>query len=769
MTQLRSSLKKRYLIKIYGIVQGVGFRPFVYNTAVKYEILGWVNNSGGSVTIDLTGSAQDIKKFVLDVVKNPPVTSVINKVSCISLEYLDYDNFKIKESSKEINTLKFIPPDMGTCEDCVKDIMNKNSKRYRYPFTNCTKCGPRYSVIKELPYDRKNTTMDVFKMCKGCIDEYNSPLDRRFHAETNCCRECGPSLILMNNEGEIQGCEDAIKETIELIKAGKIVAVKGIGGFHLVCNARNEIAIEKLRYRKKRPSKPLAVMMKDISTVREFCEVGEKEEQALMSNKRPIVLLKKKLNIKLPENIAPGQKKLGVMLPYTPIHYLLFDELDVLIMTSGNISGCPIEYKNSSALKNLKNTADYFLMHNREICVPIDDSVVKVFNNKECIVRRGRGYAPSSENINVAYNIVALGSQEKSSISISKNSYAYTSQYLGNLQNLNCYENYKYVLKHLISLLDVEPRVWVCDMHPFYISSEYIKEVTKIKVQHHYAHMVSCMAEHNISEKVIGVIYDGTGYGLDGNIWGGEFFVGTRSSFKRVGHFEYVDIQGMDAAIKEPWRCALSYLYFCGCNGEIIKNVDKKEIEVVLQALKVSLNCYKSSSLGRFFDCIAALIGIKNFVTYDAEAAIALENIIDENVREAYKYEIRNENGTFLIGIKEIIFGVLHDINCKMSKGTISAKFHNTISKLTCELVLKLSEMFETSKIVLSGGVFENEHLLKSIYDELKGAGLEVFFNSRTPINDGGISFGQIAVAEAIINKGDEKSVSCSSRKNKSY
>lgn len=740
-------------MKIYGIVQGVGFRPFVYKVAVKYGILGWVNNSGGSVTIDLTGTVKNIKKFMLEVVKNPPVPAVINKVSCISLEYFDYGDFKIRQSLKEANTVKFIPSDMGTCEDCVKDIMNKNSKWYRYPFTNCTKCGPRYSVIKELPYDRKSTTMNTFKMCSSCKDEYNNPLDRRFHAETNCCVECGPSLVLMNNNGKVQKCKDIIDETVELIKMGKIIAVKGIGGFHLVCSGRNENAISKLRNRKKRLSKPLAVMMRDICTVRKFCEVNEKEEQVLKSSKRPIVILRKKINVNLPHNIAPEQRKLGVMLPYTPIHYLMLEQLDVLIMTSGNISGCPIEYKNSSALNRLKYVADYFLMNNREIYVPIDDSVVKVFNGEECIIRRGRGYAPSSENINVPDNIVALGPQEKSSVSISKNSYVYTSQYLGNLQNLNCYENYKYVLKHLISLLDVEPKVWVCDMHPFYTSSEYIKKGKKIKVQHHHAHMASCMAEHNISERVIGVIYDGTGFGLDGNIWGGEFFIGTRASFKRVGHFEYVDIQGMDAAIKEPWRCALSYLYFCGYSGEIIRNIDKIQINVVVQALKASLNCYKSSSLGRFFDCIAALIGLKNFVTYDAEAAIALENIIDENVQEDYKYKIRNENGIYLIGVKSIVAGVLHDVNCKISKGVISAKFHNTISKLTCDLVLKLSKIYGISKVVLSGGVFENEHLLKLIYDELNKAGLEVFFNSRTPINDGGVSFGQIVVAEAVIKK----------------
>ncbi|WP_331000628.1 carbamoyltransferase HypF [Clostridium guangxiense] len=738
---------------MYGIVQGVGFRPFVYNAAKKYGITGWVNNSGGAVTIDLTGDICNVKKFVIQVVKNPPFPAVVNKVRCVSLQYLHYDDFNIKRSSKESDTVKFIPPDMGTCENCLKDIMDKRGKRYRYAFANCTKCGPRYSVIKELPYDRRRTTMNSFEMCSSCKDEYTTPRDRRFHAETNCCQKCGPSLVIINNKGEIQKCEDVIDETIELIKNGKIVAVKGIGGFHLVCSGRNKVVIGELKNRKKRPSKPLAVMMKDINTVREFCEVNEKEEEILKSSKRPIVILRKKENIDLPENIAQGQKKLGIMLPYTPIHYLLLEQLDVLIMTSGNISGCPIEYKNSSALKNLKNVADYFLMHDREIYVPIDDSVVKVFNGEECIIRRGRGYAPSAEHMEVQDNIVALGAQEKSSISISKNSYVYTSQYLGNLQDFNCYRNYQYVIKHLTGILDVNPKIWVYDMHPLYVSSAYKKEGIKIRVQHHHAHMVSCMAEHNISEKVIGVIYDGTGFGLDGNIWGGEFFIGTRADFNRVGHFEYVDIQGGDAAIREPWRCAVSYLYFCGYDGKFIKNIDKNILDAAIQALNSSLNCYKSSSLGRFFDCIAVLIGLKNFITYDAEAAIALENIIDENVKETYKYKIRNENNVFLIEIKDILQGVLNDINCKLNEGTISAKFHNTISKLTCDLVLKLSKIYSISKVVLSGGVFENEHLLKAVYYELKNNGLEVFFNSKTPINDGGISFGQIAVAEAVTKK----------------
>ncbi|WP_234123604.1 carbamoyltransferase HypF [Clostridium hydrogenum] len=751
MTQLANNQRKRYLVNIYGIVQGVGFRPFVYKTAKQYGILGWVNNSGGSVTIDFTGTAGNIKAFIITIVKNPPTPAVIKKINCKSLEYLKYEDFEIKESSNKTSTIKFIPKDMGTCSECVKDIMDKSSTRYRYPFTNCTKCGPRYSIIKSLPYDRESTTMSSFNMCSNCQDEYNNEENRRFHAETNCCSECGPSLILMNNKGEVTKCEDVIYETIEFLKMGKIIAIKGIGGFHLACSGRNENTIAKLRNRKIRPYKPLAVMMKDINTVKQFCEVNEKEEEVLLSNKRPIVILRKKPDINLPSNIAPEQKKLGVMLPYTPIHYLILEQIDILIMTSGNISGCPIEYKNNSAFNALKNIADYFLMHNREIYLPIDDSVVKVFNGEECIVRLGRGYAPSAENLDISDDIVALGAQEKSSVSLSKNSYVYTSQYLGDLQDLNCYKNYESVLRHLIKILDVEPKVWVCDMHPFYISSGYKKEGVKIRVQHHHAHMAGCMAEHNISEKVIGVIYDGTGFGLDGNIWGGEFFIGTRASFNRVGHFQYVNIQGINAAIKEPWRCAASYLYFCGYKGEIIKNIDENKLNIVNQALKSSLNCYKSSSLGRFFDCISSLIGLKNFITYDAEAAIALENIIDEEVKEYYRYKIKNENNVFLIEIKDIIDGVINDINCKVKKSIISAKFHNTISKLTCDMVLKLSQIYKISKVILSGGVFENEHLLKAIYDELKKDGLEIFFNSKTPINDGGISFGQMAVAETRV------------------
>lgn len=709
------------------------------------------------MVIDFIGTKENIKNFILQIIKSPPIQAHIEKVQCSSLKYYNYKDFIIKESLDDHNTVKFIPPDIGICKKCANEIMNKKGKRYKYAFTNCTECGPRYSIIKSLPYDRSTTTMDLFKFCSSCEKEYKDHLNRRFHAQSNCCNECGPSLSLINNKRETVDCEDVIDKVVQLIKTGKIIAIKGIGGFHLVCDGRNEKAISKLRIRKKRPDKPLAVMIKDLQLVKEFCNIGKKEEKVLTSSKRPILLLERKQKTALPYNIAPNQRKLGVMMPYTALHYLLLEkELDMLIMTSGNVSGLPIEYKNDSAIKNLNKVADYFLMHNREIYSPIDDSVVKVFNNEECVVRIGRGYAPYTENLGVKDNIVALGPEQKNSISLSKNGYVYTSQYLGDLKDLNSYKNYRYVIKNLIDLLNINPKVLVHDMHPLYVTSEYAnsREKRKIEVQHHHAHMASCMAEHNILHKVVGVIYDGTGFGTDGSIWGGEFFIGTRSYFSRVAHFEYVRIQGGNMAIKEPWRCAASYLYSLDYPiNKFINNVEQPKVSMIIQALKSSLNCYNSSSVGRLFDAVASLLGLRNYITYDGEAAIRLENIVNENIGENYKYRIDNINDVLQIRYKDIINGVIEDLQRKVSKSEISTKFHNTISKATCELVFKISNLYKINDVVLSGGVFENEYLLRLVYNELTEGGLKVFFNSKTPINDGGISFGQVAVANAILEE----------------
>ncbi|WP_238948349.1 carbamoyltransferase HypF [Clostridium sp. YIM B02569] len=764
----------RYIVKIYGIVQGVGFRPFVYEKARDFKIRGSVQNIGGAVVIDCLGERENIKRFMFNVIKRPPSIAKIERVECTlikkdlsTISCLDENKFiikgnidkkfVIKESAEQKNEMRFVSPDIAVCDECLEDIRSKGNLRYKYAFTNCTQCGPRYSIIKAFPYDRQNTTMKEFYMCEECKDEYENPLSRRFHAQPNCCENCGPKLFLTNNHGEQIKCEDPIKETISLIEEGKILAIKGIGGFHLVCDGRNEQAINLLRSRKQRKDKPLALMAKDIGIVKEICYISDKEEEVISSNKRPIVILKKKYPFVLPEAIAPKQNSLGVMLPYTPLHYLLFNEkLDLLVMTSGNISSMPMEYKNEEALKHLNTVADYFLMNDREIYVQVDDSVVKVIGQVEKVIRGSRGYRPYSLKAGVKNEIIAVGGQQKSTICVSKNGYAYLSQYLGDLGEFNCYKNFKYVLKHFCNLFDINSDVLAYDMHPAYSSTKYAKEkkMRKIEVQHHHAHMVSCMAEHSIYDSVIGIIFDGTGFGLDGAVWGGEFLVGNRRVFKRAGQLKYVNLQGGEQAIKEPWRCASSYLYALGYDPEkIIQGVDNEKIKVVKQALDSKINCFVSSSVGRLFDTVAALCGIRNSISYDGQAAIELENIIDYKIKESYSWDIKEENGIFNIQYKSIIEGILGDIQKKELISKISSKFHNSLIKASCDLVCKLREKENIDKVVLSGGVFENHYLLKGIYVNLIKQGFKVFYNEQIPTNDEGISFGQLHVANAIIEK----------------
>lgn len=754
----------QYEIRIEGIVQGVGFRPFVYKNATIYNISGYVKNAGGAVEIYCQGTRDNLKKFILSILNNPPPIAKIENFQCKFIKEgssyrknLYKDIFQIKESVSEKNLLKFISPDVAICKECLEDMQKNETNRYKYAFTNCTNCGPRYSIIKGFPYDRNYTTMKNFIMCKECNDEYNNPLSRRFHTEPNCCKKCGPSISLVDNEGKIIECKNVIDEAKELLKAGKILAVKGIGGFHLVCDAKNEAVIKLLRNKKQRPHKPLAIMAKDINAVKEICQLSDKEEEILKSNKRPIVILKKKPSFLLSKAISPKQNSLGVMLPYTGLHHLLLDEeLRFLVMTSGNISNMLMEYKNNEALNNLNRVADYFLMHDRDIYIEEDDSVVKVINNDEKVIRIGRGYAPYISKVNEKYEIIAVGGEKKNTVCVSKNGYSYLSQYLGNLEDFNCYNNFKYLINHFVNLLDVKKYILVHDMHPSYTSTNYVKsqKINKIEVQHHHAHMVSCMAENSIYENTIGVIFDGTGFGLDEAVWGGEFLVGNRKSFRRVGQLQYVNIQGGYKAIKEPWRCAVSYLNSLDYNPlEIINYIDKEEAEAVIQALKSGINCFLSSSIGRLFDCISSLIGVRNYISYDGQAAIELENIINENINECYLYDIRENEKVLQIEYKRIIEGVLKDIKDGESHSNISAKFHNSLIYATCDLLYILRQRENINKVVLSGGVFENEYLLKNIYKKLTEKGFEVFYNKKVPTNDGGLSFGQLYIASALLKE----------------
>ncbi len=771
----------RNFIKVEGIVQGVGFRPFVYNLAEKYNLKGWVNNSTEGVFIDVEGGENQLKSMINDLQQQAPPLAVVKNISLEELPLKHYKNFTIEESTINPTGITMISPDVAICSNCELEIKDENNQRYGYPFTNCTNCGPRFSIIKELPYDRPMTTMGEFTMCKECKEEYRNPKDRRFHAQPNACPKCGPQVWLTNALGEKINTIDAIEETKGLLKRGKIVAVKGLGGFHLVCDGRNEEVIEELRRRKGRKAKPLALMMRDIETVKKYCLLNEIEESILTCIEKPILLLDRKndnkdntlyknryeikysnKNSKLPLNIAPNLNTIGLMLPYTPLHHLLFDdELKILVMTSANVSGLPIEYRNNEALKNLSGIVDYFLFHNREIHIPIDDSVVRVVLGKARMIRRARGYAPKPLQINGLKETLAYGAEMKNTFSISKKEYVFTSQYIGDLDNLETLQHLEKSIEHYKNLYQIEPKVIAYDMHPNYKTSKLvenqmnhlIQDVRKLEVeevQHHHAHIVSCMVDNDINEKVIGIAFDGTGYGTDGKVWGGEFLICDFKDFKRVGHLNYLKMAGGDVAVKEPWRIGVAYLY--KLMGEKllttnIKHLSSFKVALVVQALKNNINCFETSSMGRFFDGVSALLGVCSINSYEGQAAVELENIAKKDTKEGYNYTIKEVDGLNVVVTDSIIEGILKDLENGILTSIIAGKFHRTIINFTVEMCEGIKSKYKINKIALSGGVFHNEILLKGIHCDLENKGFEVYIHKDFPTNDGGISLGQMVIA----------------------
>jgi len=767
----------RKYITVTGIVQGVGFRPFVYKIACDNNLNGWVSNSSRGVYIDVEGRDGDILSFIQKLKSSPPKLSKIDEVVIEHRGIINYKGFEIRHSEKEENAMTYISPDIGVCEDCLTDIRDSKNKRYRYAFTNCTNCGPRFSIIKKLPYDRLVTTMNEFKMCDECHEEYRNPLNRRFHAQPNACKECGPKLKLINNKGEKVYCKDEIKETIKLIREGKIIAIKGIGGFHLACDGKNEEAIQSLRGKKHRPRKPLALMMKDIETVRKYCYLSEKEEGILKSSKGPIVLLNKRRE-KLPINISPNNKCLGVMLPYTPLHYLLFeDDIEVLVMTSANAAGLPMVYKNCEALDNLSSVVDYFLLHNREIHIPVDDSIVKVILNEERVIRSSRGYAPIYIKQKGIKDILACGSHLKNTFALSKNENIILSPYIGDMENIETYNNFEKNVNHIGDMYNIKPKIIAYDMHPNYWCTEYVEKqnTINIEVQHHHAHIVSCMIENNIKEKVIGIAYDGVGYGIDGAIWGGEFLICNHKNFERIAHLNYVQMPGGDAATKEPWKMAVSYIYQayktstcdilkddvsnlinqdnCEDINVMYENMRKvlkgKNIKSAIAMIKNNINSPKCSSMGRLFDAVSGMLGFLGGVTFEGEAAILLENIADENEKGSYDYEITYQDKDYIINTSKIIQEIIHDINNGVGFDIISKRFHNTVIDFTVKMCSILRETLNINKVVLSGGVFQNEIILKGIYEKLNYEGFEVYTHKSIPCNDSGICLGQIVIANS--------------------
>lgn len=752
--------KYRYFVMVKGIVQGVGFRPYVYKLAMKYNLKGWVNNNSHGVFIDIEGTKTELNIFLKELEHNPPSLSIIEDISFESKKLLNYADFSIKSSQLLEGEITLISPDTALCSDCIEDIKNPDNPRFKYPFTNCTNCGPRFSIIKDLPYDREKTTMKLFKMCSFCKDEYINPTNRRFHAQPIACSSCGPKVWLEDSKGNLRKDADPILATGKALSEGKIMAIKGLGGFHLCCDATNPIAIKTLRIRKHRPDKPFALMAKDINVVKKYCYVNSTEENLLVGTKKPIVILKTRENITLPQEIAPNQLTLGIMLPYTPLHYLLFDTSpEILIMTSANLNSLPLEYENLPASKSLNKIADLFLMHNRDIFSPIDDSVTRVIDDETISIRRARGYTPEPIKYNTKNSILSCGSNMKNTFCISKDNYIFMSQHNGDLENLETINRYKQNIEHFKNIFKFTPTYIACDKHPQYASTIYAKELNLplIYVQHHHAHIVSCMLENNLKNKVIGIAFDGTGYGDDGAIWGGEFFFCDLSSYERFAHIEYALLPGGDLAINEPWRMAVSYInqaYHNTKEGiEIITSLYPEKGLILNSIIASKINCVKTSSIGRLFDAVSSILNNFHQISYEGQASIELENLIDIITTDYYDYKVITAEESLIISTSEIIKGVLSDVNKGLKKGYISAKFHNSIVKFSTEICCIIRSKKGVNQVVLSGGVFQNQYLIKNLLINLHENNFSTYINKLFPTNDGGVSLGQIVIADEIINK----------------
>lgn len=763
---------KRVFIKVEGIVQGVGFRPFVYNLATSNNLKGWVNNNSEGVFIDIEGSCETIDRFLYQLEFNAPPLSRIEKIIISEKSPINFDIFSIKESVENESKITLISPDIATCDKCREEILDPNNRRSFYPFTNCTNCGPRYSIIKHIPYDRDKTTMKEFKMCSLCEDEYLNPLNRRFHAQPNACPDCGPQIYLTNNKGLAVKLpnrlnnsnfinENIIDWTVEKLKEGHIFAIKGLTGFHLVCDGENATAINLLRQRKNRLHKPFAVMMKDVETIKKHCTVNELEENLLIGIRKPIVLLDKLNSYNLPEEIAPNQNSLGVMLPFTPLHQLLFKKnINILIMTSANIHGLPLEHINQVALGHLSHLVDYFLMHNRDIFTPVDDSVSKIVLNKERIIRRARGYAPEPITFNSVNPILACGSNMKNTICISKENFLFLSPHNGDLENIETYEHYKKNIDHLKNIFSFNPKYLAVDMHPGYYTTQYALDcdIPKIEVQHHHAHIVSCMVENNISNKVIGLAFDGTGYGTDKKIWGGEFLICDYKEFIRCAHLNYIPMPGGEKAVLEPWRMAIAYLHKSLSKGHnLINDIFGKDSEIIINMIDKKINCVETSSIGRFFDAVSSIIGICHKVTYEGQAAMELESLINSNDSTHYNYSILNENNKLIIDTSPIINSIVNDLKSEVPKNIISQRFHNTVAAFSVDICKRLRKIYNINEIALSGGVFQNTYLLTKITELLEDEDFKVYSHSKVPTNDGGLSLGQIVIANEKIKSAPAK------------
>lgn len=743
------------------MVQGVGFRPFVYRLAQELGIGGYVLNSGAGVVVEAEGAARSIDILLERLRCDAPPLAVIASISVADIAPRGHQGFSIVESDLQTDDFGQVSPDVAICSDCRREILDPGDRRYRYPFTTCTNCGPRFTIIRSLPFDRATTTMAAFQMCARCDAEYRRPADRRFHAEGNACAQCGPGVALVAAGGEVPAAftrmaAPVLTDVTRLLREGAIVAIRGLGGFHLACDATSDAAVGLLRRRKRRPEKPLALMVRDEFVAARIADISGAERKLMAGREHPIVTVPRKDRSVISNAVAPGSNTVGLMLPYTPLHVLLFDEgLEALVMTSGNISEEPIAASNAEALDRLGNVADWFLLHDREIHIPIDDSVAHLIDGQPRVTRRARSYAPQALDLGTPVTeILACGAELKNTFCLTKDRSAILSPHIGDLSNYETLTTFERLLGHLRKLHRITPQAVAHDLHPLYISTRYAKQcgLPAVGVQHHHAHIASCMAENGVRERVIGVAMDGTGFGLDGRIWGGEFFAGDLGHFDRVAHLRYVPLAGGDAAIREPWRVAISYWRDAFGDRPLALPVQQARRQLVETMLDRRFNVVDTSSCGRLFDAVASMLGVRHEVTFEAQAAIELESIADRSLDdEGYPVVIDDSADPWQIDFRPAI----HHIMLERDAHIASARFHNTVAAMIVEVCSRIRATRGLDRVCLSGGVFQNVLLTERTVARLRKRQFDVMLHSAVPCNDGGISLGQAVIANERILRGD--------------
>jgi hydrogenase maturation protein HypF len=768
-------------VTIRGAVQGVGFRPFVYRLANEMGLPGWVLNSPQGVFIEVEGVHLELETFLHRLEQEKPAPSFIQSLEYSFLDPVYFNGFEIRQSDATGEKTVLILPDIATCKECLDDIFDPLNRRYLYPFTNCTNCGPRFTIIEALPYDRPNTSMRSFVMCEACREEYEDPQNRRFHAQPNACPVCGPELALWDESGNlITSRHDALLAAAEAIRSGSIVAAKGIGGFHLFADARNEKAVERLRARKHREQKPLALMYPSLEAINEDCLVSRLEQRLLQSPESPIVLLKRREMISsrssVAAGVAPGNPYLGVMLPYAPLHYILARELAFpIIATSGNLSEEPICTDENEAVQRLHGIADLFLVHNRRIVRHMDDSIARVIFGRELVLRRARGYAPLPLHHKTQLpEMLAVGGHLKNSVAMTVDRNIFVSQHIGDLENKEAFDAFNRVIDDFRRLYGIVPKRVVADMHPSYFSTQFARTccLPATYIQHHYAHVCACMAENELDGTVLGVSWDGTGYGPDGTIWGGEFLVTGGSSYEHAATFRHFRLPGGSQAIKEPGRTAVGLLFeIMGNKAFTLRHLpaincfDDPQLTLLKQMLEKGFQAPWTTSVGRLFDGVAALTGLRQLVNFEGQAAMELEFAVDDSAgNDCYPFEVTafrdgneadaggkaaNETVRLIVDWEPLILAILADLENKTTVGRISGKFHNTLAQIIIEIATRIGER----RIVLTGGCFQNKYLLERAVTQLQAAGFKPYWHQRVPPNDGGIALGQIIAASRQIEE----------------